>query len=100
MPQREKEKKSLTKIREHLSRKGVNSKQIKNICMDMSPSFIAGAMDEFPESAIVFDRFHIVKLLNEAMDDVRKRERIQHQLLKNHRYIFLKKREESFLETK
>jgi transposase len=83
-------KETLTKIREHLGQKGVNPEQIKNICMDMSPSFIAGAIDEFPKSAIVFDRFHIVKLLNEAMDDVRKKERIQHQLLKNHRYTFLK----------
>jgi transposase len=83
-------KETLFKIRSHLEQKGVKPEQIENICMDMSPSFIAGAMDEFPKSAIVFDRFHIVKLLNEAMDEVRKKERIQHQLLKNHRYTFLK----------
>ena len=83
-------KETLSKIRNHLEQNGVKPAQIKSICMDMSPSFIAGAMDEFPESTIVFDRFHIVKLLNEAMNEVRKKERTQHQILKNHRYTFLK----------
>lgn len=55
----------------------------------MSPSFIAGTLREFPESAIVFDRFHVVMLLNEAMDAVRKK-RQQHQFLKKHKYTFLK----------
>jgi transposase len=83
-------KETLVRIRDHLEQKGVMPEQIESICMDMSPSFIAGAMDEFPKSTIVFDRFHIVKLLNEAMNEVRKKERMQHQILKNHRYTFLK----------
>lgn len=81
---------TITKIREHLENKGAVTGQIEQICIDMSPSFIVGVMNEFPESAIVFDRFHVVKLLNEAMDNVRKKERLQHQLLKNHKYTFLK----------
>ncbi len=36
------------------------------------------------------DRFHVVKLLNEAMDSVRKVERKEHELLKGHKYTFLK----------
>jgi len=43
--------------------------------MDLSPSFIAGATTYFPDAEITFDRFHVVKLLNEAMDTVRKDER-------------------------
>ena len=39
--------------------------------MDLSPSFIAGAAEAFPAAEITFDRFHVVKLLNEAMNKVR-----------------------------
>ena len=57
----------------------------------MSPAYISGIRNNFPDSSIVFDRFHIVKLLNEAMDKVRKAERREHQALKGHKYTFLKK---------
>ena len=56
----------------------------------MSPAFITGVNNNFPESKITFDPFHIVKLLNEAVDTVRKQERKQHQQLKGHKYTFLK----------
>ena len=36
------------------------------------------------------DRFHVVKLLNEAMNKVRIDERREHVALKNHKYAFLK----------
>ena len=37
--------------------------------MDLSPSFIAGAAEAFPSAEITFDRFHVVKLLNEALNN-------------------------------
>lgn len=40
----------------------------------------------------LFDRFHVVKLLNEAMDKVRQAERKEHDELKGHKYTFLKNR--------
>ncbi|MCP4976495.1 MAG: ISL3 family transposase [Maribacter sp.] len=88
---RGKDEKTIEAFKEHLENKGVNPEQIKNIGIDMSPAFISGIMKNFPDSAIVFDRFHIVKLLNEAMDEVRKAERREHQALKGHKYTFLKK---------
>lgn len=39
--------------------------------MDLSPAFIAGAVESFPDAQITFDHFHVVKLLNEAMSQVR-----------------------------
>ena len=86
-----KDEKTLKAFKEYLKKKQVSPKQIKNIGIDMSPAFIAGIMKNFPDSSIVFDRFHIVKLLNEAMDTVRKAERRQHNALKGHKYTFLKK---------
>ena len=86
-----KNKETIKELREHLVSKGVLPEEIENISIDMSPAFISGIMEEFPKSSIVFDKFHIVKLLNEAMDEVRKKERREHEILKNHKYTFLKK---------
>ena len=58
--------------------------------MDLSPAYIAGVTEHFPKAQITFDRFHVVKLLNEAMDQVRKSERAEYEDLKGHKYTFLK----------
>lgn len=86
-------KETLDNIQQHLENKGVNQEQIKQISIDLSPAFIAGAAASFPSAEITFDRFHVVKLLNEAMDKVRKTERKEHESLKGHKYTFLKNRE-------
>jgi transposase len=85
-------KATLRSIQQHLESKGVSAEQITQLSMDLSPSFIAGAAASFPSAAITFDRFHVVKLLNEAMDKVRKAERKEHDELKGHKYTFLKNR--------
>ena len=77
-------------IRQHLESKGVPPEQIQQASMDLSPAFIAGVKDAFPQAQITFDRFHVVKLLNEAMDTVRKGERKEHEALKGHKYTVLK----------
>jgi transposase len=42
--------------------------------MDMSPAFIKGAKDNFPKAAITFDKFHVIKAVNEAVEEVRRTE--------------------------
>lgn len=86
-------KATLDSIQQHLETKGVEKDQVKQISMDLSPAFISGARESFPSAAITFDRFHVVKLLNEAMDKVRKAERKEHDALKGHKYTFLKNRQ-------
>lgn len=81
---------TISKIKSHLHEKGVEPEQITDACIDMSNSFIAGLSDNFPNTAVTFDKFHVVKLLNEAMDKVRKNEYREHQILKGHKYTFLK----------
>jgi len=51
--------------------------------MDLSPTFIVGAAESFPEAEITFDRFHVVKILNEAMNQVRIVERKEHDAQKD-----------------
>jgi len=61
--------------------------------MDLSPSFIAGVADSFPDAQIILTGFNVVKLLNEAMNPMRIIERKEHDELKGHTYIFLRNRE-------
>ncbi len=86
-------KATLHNIQHHLEDKGVEKEQVEQISMDLSPSFIAGAAEAFPAAEITFDRFHVVKLLNEAMNKVRIDERKEHDALKGHKYTFLRNRE-------
>jgi len=80
------------KASKHLENKGCPTSNIEHISIDMSPAFIHGATKHFPESKITFDKFHIVKLLNEAIDGVRKMMRKGNDEIKGSKYLFLKKK--------
>ncbi len=82
--------KTIDDIKIYLDDKGVPAKQITQASIDLSPAFISGIMEHFPQADITFDRFHVVKLLNKAMDTVRKQERKEHEQLKGHKYTFLR----------
>ena len=86
-------KDTIKDIKNHLISKGMDIDKIAHTSIDLSPAFIAGINQDFPKSEIHFDRFHVVKLLNEAMDKVRRLERIEHDELKGHKYTFLKNKE-------
>lgn len=64
--------------------------QISDVSCDMSPAFIKGVRDCFPVAEITFDRFHILKIINEAVDKIRREEVKLHSILTGTRYIFLK----------
>ena len=63
---------------------------ITEFIMDMSKSYKAGWEDYFSHTNIVFDRFHVKKALNEAIDKVRKSEVVQVEKLKKTKYLWLK----------
>lgn len=54
--------------------------KVEAAAMDMSAGFAAATRIEAPNAAIVHDKFHVSKLLNEAVDRVRRRE--HHQIKK------------------
>ena len=82
-------KETLAGIQQYLECKGVQKRRVTQLSMDLSPAVIAGAADSSPLAEITFDRFHVVKLLNEAMDKVRKAEGKEHDDLKGLKYVFM-----------
>jgi transposase len=67
-----------------------SSKNINNFCCDMSPAFISGIENTFPNASITFDKFHVMKIMNDAIDRVRREEQSNNAMLKNTRYVWLK----------
>jgi transposase len=69
--------------------------QIEAICCDMWAPYVEVIKARFPNAVLVFDKFHIVRHLMEAVDKVRKEEAKQlkaenPELLKKTHYIWLK----------
>ena len=57
---------------EHLKRISTTKRlQVKEITIDLSPTMKLIAESAFPAATIVADRFHVQKLMNEAVSDVR-----------------------------
>lgn len=75
---------------EDLEQHNGNADNIKDVSCDMSPAFIKGVNKNLPNAEITFDKFHILKIINQAVDKVRRAEAKENDLLKNTRYIFLK----------
>ena len=72
--------------------------KIEAVAMDMSPAYWSAVLEHLPEAAIVFDRFHIAKLVNEKLDDLRRamvREATgpMQQTVKGVRYLLLMRRD-------
>ncbi len=70
---------------------GGDRSNIEEVCCDMSPAFISGVKQYLPEAQLTFDKFHVLKVINEAVDKVRiEEQRQQPELLKKSKYIWLK----------
>jgi transposase len=67
-----------------------DASHIKQVCIDMSGAFIKGVSENLTEAEITFDKFHAVKLVNDAVDTVRRQESKARPELKRSRYLWLK----------
>ena len=82
---------TLRDFADHLRRRGLMPEQIQTICSDMSPAYIKGISEEFGGALLVFDYFHVVQLVSQALDQVRRRERREFpEELKGVRWAMLK----------
>jgi len=75
----------------YLEEKQVDIDSVNQVCIDMSPAFISGCTKHLPQAQITFDKFHVCKEINKAMDELRKTERKGNDMLKGHKYTFLKR---------
>ena len=73
-----------------LTAHGGDPDAVAEVCIDMSPAFIKGTADSLPKAAVTFDKFHAVKIINDAVDQVRRVERKVHSLLAGTRYLWLR----------
>lgn len=76
-----------------------NKTKIEAVAIDMSPSYIAAVLENLPEAKLVFDHFHIVKMINDELSELRRelftQETNLHKkiLLKGTRWLLLKNSE-------
>ena len=53
---------------------GGDPAQIAHVCQDMSAAYAKGVGLALPQAQISYDRFHVIAMANEAMDEVRRQE--------------------------
>jgi len=81
-------------FKDDLVEHGGDPAKVADFSLDMSKAFIKGIGESFPDAHLTFDKFHIVKLLNEAVDEVRRSEQKGRPELKRSRYLWLKNEED------
>jgi len=79
--------------------------KITATAMDMSKVYISWVNKKLSNTMIVFDHFHVIKLMNDKIAKVRRRvsaglDEYQRKLLKNQRFLFLRNVENLELDAK
>jgi transposase len=80
---------TIAKFADHVDAHNSDASRIKEVCFDMSAAYIKGVTDNLTEAEITFDKFHAVKLINDAADQVRRAESKDRRQLKYSRYLWL-----------
>jgi transposase len=78
-----KDHQTVVNFAQDLKAHGGKPEQIAHVCQDMSAAYAKGVAQALPQAQISYDRFHVVAMANEAMDEVRREEtRTQPQSIK------------------
>lgn len=77
--------------------------RIEAVAMDMSKAYVSAVTKHLPDADIVFDPFHVIKLMNEQLDDLRRElwrdaDKTGRRTIKGTRWILLRGRENLSLE--
>ena len=72
--------------------------QIRAAAVDLAPAYTAWVKENLPNAKIVYDHFHLIKLMNDKIDTLRRKtmreaDEDMKEKLKNKRYLFLKNEE-------
>jgi len=76
-------------------RLGKRRRTIKAVAIDMGHSHLSAVWEHLPKAAVVFDRFHVIKLYNQKLSDLRRQvqngaEAMAKDVLKGTRWLLLK----------
>ena len=79
--------------------KKLKKSKLRVVTMDMANAYYSWISENFPQANIVFDHFHVIKLMNDKLDLVRRRitakmDEVQRKQLKGLRFVFLKNNED------
>ena len=75
---------------EDLKAHGGDPNAVTEVSADMSKAFAKGIAASLPNARVTFDKFHVVSLVNEAVNEVRRLEQSNNPELRKSRYVFLK----------
>ena len=70
--------------------------KVEAVAIDMSPAYLSAVEHNLPHATVVFDRFHVVKLMNEKLTELRRQlhreavDKLHKQVLKGTRWLLLK----------
>ena len=84
---------ALTPFWRRLRRSGA---AVEAVAIDMSPAYILAVRENLPGAVVVFDHFHVIKLYNDKLSDLRRQlfnqieEPQQKQVIKGTRWLLLK----------
>ena len=83
------------KIMPFLRKLKKRAKSLRAVAMDMSRSFFWAVHEVLPKVAVVFDRFHIMALMNKALDEIRRiwqgqLDKLGQKTLKGSRFLLLR----------
>ena len=73
--------------------------KVEAVATDMSPAYIEAVTTHLPEATLVFDRFHVIKLYNDKLSDLRRSlfhqlgDTLEKNVLKGVRWLLLKRPE-------
>ena len=69
--------------------------KIEAVATDMSPAYIEAVTEHPPQATLVFDRFHVIKLFNDKLSDLRRElfseatDKLHKGVLKGIRWLFI-----------
>jgi transposase len=73
--------------------------RIEAVATDMSPAYVDAVVSHLPQATLVFDRFHVIKLYNDRLSELRRalyhqlKDSLQKNVLKGVRWLLLKRPE-------
>ena len=71
--------------------------QVEAVATDMSPAYVEAVLKHLPKASLVFDRFHVMKLFNDKLSDLRRElyreatDMLHKNVLKGTRWLLLKR---------